>query len=255
MTKVAGLIPARYSSTRLPGKVLAPILGKPMIQRVYERALQSGVLDVVLVGTDDERVAEAVRAFGGRVVLTSPDHASGTDRLAEMVQQPDSGVADAEIVVNVQGDQPFMDPLMIEEVVRPMLEDPELPMATLKHQISKPEDLEDPAVVKVVVDHHGYALYFSRSRIPNPCKDVSHPVYEHVGLYVYRRDFLVRLSKLQPTLLEQVESLEQLRVLEHGYRIRVVETHAADHEFGGFSVDTREDLARADALLRERGLE
>jgi 3-deoxy-manno-octulosonate cytidylyltransferase (CMP-KDO synthetase) len=255
MTKVAGLIPARYSSTRLPGKVLAPILGKPMIQRVYERALQSGVLDVVLVGTDDERVAEAVRAFGGRVVLTSPDHASGTDRLAEMVQQPDSGAADAEIVVNVQGDQPFMDPLMIEEVVRPMLEDPELPMATLKHQISKPEDLEDPAVVKVVVDHQGYALYFSRSRIPNPCKDVSHPVYEHVGLYVYRRDFLVRLSKLQPTLLEQVESLEQLRVLEHGYRMRVVETHAADHEFGGFSVDTREDLARADALLRERGLE
>jgi 3-deoxy-manno-octulosonate cytidylyltransferase (CMP-KDO synthetase) len=255
MTKVAGLIPARYSSTRLPGKVLAPILGKSMIQRVYERALQSAILDVVLIGTDDERVVDAVRAFGGRVVLTSPDHVSGTDRLAEMVQQPDSGVADAEIIVNIQGDQPFMDPLMIEEAVRPMLEDPELPVATLKHQISKPEDLEDPAVVKVVVDHQGNALYFSRSRIPNPCKDVPHPVYEHVGLYVYRRDFLVRLSTLEPTLLEQVESLEQLRVLEHGYRMRVVETHAADHEFGGFSVDTREDLGRADAMLRERGLE
>jgi 3-deoxy-manno-octulosonate cytidylyltransferase (CMP-KDO synthetase) len=249
MTKVAGLIPARYSSTRLPGKVLAPILGKSMIQRVYERALQSAILDVVLIGTDDERVVDAVRAFGGRVVMTSPDHVSGTDRLAEMVQQPDSGVADAEIIVNIQGDQPFMDPLMIEEAVRPMLEDPELPVATLKHQISKPEDLEDPAVVKVVVDHQGNALYFSRSRIPNPCKDVPHPVYEHVGLYVYRRDFLVRLSTLEPTLLEQVESLEQLRVLEHGHKIRVVETQTDDHEFGGFSVDTREDLTRAESML------
>ncbi len=255
MTKVAGLIPARYFSSRLPGKVLAPILGKPMIQRVYERSLQAELLDVVVIGTDDERVAEAVRAFGGRVVMTSPDHASGTDRLAEMVRQPGSMVADAEIIVNIQGDQPFMDPLMIEEAVRPMLEDPELPMATLKHRLTKPEDLEDPAVVKVVVDHRDNALYFSRSRIPNPCKDVPHPVFEHVGLYVYRRDFLVRLSQLPPTLLEQVESLEQLRVLEHGYRIRVVETRNADHEFGGFSVDTPEDLARAEALLRERGLD
>lgn len=255
MTKVAGLIPARYSSTRLPGKVLAPILGKSMIQRVYERALKADLLDMVLIGTDDERVVDAVRAFGGRVVLTSPDHTSGTDRLAEMVQQPDSGAVDADIVVNIQGDQPFMDPRMIEEAVRPMLEDPELPMATLKHRVTKPEDLEDPAVVKVVVDHQDNALYFSRSRIPNPCKDVSHPVFEHVGLYVYRRDFLVRLSQLEPTLLEQVESLEQLRVLEHGYRIRVLETHTTDHEFGGFSVDTPEDLGRAEAMLRERGLE
>lgn len=255
MTKVAGLIPARYASSRLPGKVLAPILGKSMIQRVYERALLAEVLDVILVGTDDERVAEAVRAFGGRVVMTSPDHASGTDRAAEMVQQPGSGVADAEIVVNIQGDQPFMDPRMIEEAVGPMLEDPELPMATLKHRVAKPEDLEDPAVVKVVVDHQDNALYFSRSRIPNPCKDVAHPVFEHVGLYVYRRDFLVRLSQLPPTLLERVESLEQLRVLEHGYKVRVVETKNVDHEFGGFSVDTPEDLARAESLLRERGLD
>ncbi|MGD8896578.1 MAG: NTP transferase domain-containing protein, partial [Acidobacteriota bacterium] len=130
MTKVAGLIPARFSSNRLPGKVLLPILGKPMIQRVYERVLQAKVLDVILVGTDDERVAEAVRGFGGRVVLTSPEHPSGTDRLAEMVQQPDSGVADADIVVNIQADQPFMDPRMIEEATRPLLDDPDLPMAT-----------------------------------------------------------------------------------------------------------------------------
>lgn len=255
MPKVAGLIPARYSSTRLPGKVLAPILGKPMIQRVYERALQAGILDVVLIGADDDRVVEAVRAFGGNVVLTSPDHASGTDRLAEMVQQPDSAAADADIVVNIQGDQPFMDPRMIEEAVRPLLDDPELPMATLKHRVTKPEDLEDPAVVKVVTDHQDNALYFSRSRIPNPCKDVPHPVFEHVGLYVYRRDFLVEWGRLAPTLLERVESLEQLRVLEHGYKIRVLETDTVDHEFGGFSVDTPEDLARAEALLRERGLD
>ena len=255
MPKVAGLIPARYSSTRLPGKVLAPILGKPMIQRVYERALQAGILDVVLIGADDDRVVEAVRAFGGNVVLTSPDHASGTDRLAEMVQQPDSAAADADIVVNIQGDQPFMDPRMIEEAVQPLLDDPELPMATLKHRVTKPEDLEDPAVVKVVTDHQDNALYFSRSRIPNPCKDVPHPVFEHVGLYVYRRDFLVEWGRLAPTLLERVESLEQLRVLEHGYKIRVLETDTVDHEFGGFSVDTPEDLARAEALLRERGLD
>lgn len=254
MAKVAGLIPARYSSSRLPGKVLASIRGKTMIQRVYERALEAKLLDVVLIGADDERVADAVRAFGGRVVLTSPDHQSGTDRLAEMVQQPDSGAADADIIVNIQGDQPFMDPLMIEEAVRPLLDDPELPMATLKHRVTKAEDLEDPAVVKVVVDHNDNALYFSRSRIPNPCKDVAHPVFEHVGLYVYRREFLVRLSQLPPTLLEQVESLEQLRVLEHGYRIKVIETQTTDHEFGGFSVDTPDDLARAEALLRERGL-
>lgn len=255
MTRVAGLIPARYGSSRLPGKVLAPILGKPMIQRVYERALLARVLDVVLIGTDDERVAEAVRGFGGAVVMTSPDHQSGTDRAAEMVQQEGSVAADADIVVNLQGDQPFMDPRMVEEVVQPMLDDPELPMATLKHRVTKPEDLEDPAVVKVVVDHQQNALYFSRSRIPNPCKDVEHAVFEHVGLYVYRKDFLIRLSQLEPTLLERVESLEQLRVLEHGYRIRVLETEHADHEFGGFSVDTPEDLTRAESLLKERGLE
>jgi 3-deoxy-manno-octulosonate cytidylyltransferase (CMP-KDO synthetase) len=254
MTKVVGLIPARYVSSRLPGKVLAPILGRPMIQRVYEQVVRAKLLETVMVGTDDPRVADVVRGFGGRVVMTSPDHASGTDRLAEMVQRPDTGLADAEIVVNIQGDQPFMDPAMIEEVVRPVLEEPELPMATLKRRISRPEDLDDPAVVKVVVDREGYALYFSRSRIPSPTRDVPHPVFEHMGVYVYRRDFLVRLSRLPRTLLEQVESLEQLRVLEHGYRIRVVETRVTDPEFGAFSVDTPDDLARAESLLRERGL-
>ena len=149
--------------------------------------------------------------------------------------------------MNIQGDQPFIDPKMIEEGVAPMLAEPTLEMATLMHAIDRPEDLADPGVVKTAVDLKGNALYFSRSLIPYPQKDVPHGVYEHVGLYVYRRDFLLRLATLPPTPLEQVESLEQLRVLEHGYRIRVVETQCADNELSGFSVDTQADLERAEA--------
>lgn len=248
--KVVGMIPARYASTRLPGKALVPILGKTMIQRVCERTAQADVLDAVYVATDDERIVRAVEAFGGRAIMTSPDHASGTDRLAEAAE-----TLDADVVVNVQGDQPFIDPGMIEEATQPLLDDASLEMCTLMHPIHKPEDLQDTGVVKAVVDRAGYALYFSRSLIPYPQNDVPHSVYEHVGLYVYRRDFLIVLAGLEPTLLEQVESLEQLRVLEHGYRLRVVETRCEDNAFSGFSVDTAEDVARAEAMLRERGLD
>jgi len=247
---VVGIIPARYASTRLPGKALRLILGKPMIQRVCEQCLRAKVLDGVLVATDDERIARVVEGFGCRAVMTSPDHPSGTDRLAEAVRH-----IDADIVVNIQGDQPFIDPAMIDEAVRPLLDDPSVDIATLKHAISKPQDLQDPGVVKVVVDRAGFALYFSRSLIPYPRETVPHSVYEHVGLYVYRRGTLVELARLEPTILEQVESLEQLRWLEHGLRICVVETHCGDHEFSGFSVDTAEDLARAEAMLRERGVD
>jgi 3-deoxy-manno-octulosonate cytidylyltransferase (CMP-KDO synthetase) len=246
---VIGIIPARYGSTRLPGKALRLILGKPMVQRVYERALEARTVSSVCVATDDERIARVVEGFGGRALMTSPDHPSGTDRLAEAARG-----MDAEIIVNVQGDQPFLDPLMIEEAVQPLLDDPGLPMATLMHAVARPEDLEDPAVVKVVVGRAGDALYFSRSLIPYPRQATPHPVYEHVGLYVYRRDFLQQLAQLPPTPLEKVESLEQLRVLEHGFRLRVVETRCRDHAFSGFSVDTDQDLARAEAMLRERGL-
>jgi len=248
--KVTGIIPARYASTRLPGKPLKLILGKPMIQRVYERCAQAEVLDLVCVATDDKRIADVVTGFGGRAVMTSPDHPSGTDRLAEAVQS----IA-ADIVVNIQGDQPFLDPVMIPEAVKPLIRDASLGMCTLMHPISAPEDLKDPAVVKVVADAAGFALYFSRSRIPYPREHHAHPVYEHVGLYVYRRAFLLKVSRLAPTPLEQTESLEQLRVLEHGYRIRVVETHCSDNAFSGFSVDTPEDLQRAEAMLRRRGLD
>jgi 3-deoxy-manno-octulosonate cytidylyltransferase (CMP-KDO synthetase) len=247
---VVGIIPARYASTRLPGKALRPILGKPMIQRVVERSLQSDKLDQVIVATDDRRIAEAVEAFGEVAVMTSPDHPSGTDRLAEAVR----GIA-ADIVVNIQGDQPFIDPAMITEAVLPLVEDPSIEIATLMHAISRPDDLQDLGVVKVVTDRAGWAMYFSRSLIPYPRQPVPHSVYEHVGLYVYRRDALLAIAQLEPTTLEQVESLEQLRWMEHGYRIRMVETHCKDHEFSGFSVDTAEDLARAEAMLRERGLE
>ncbi|MBN1343755.1 MAG: 3-deoxy-manno-octulosonate cytidylyltransferase [Phycisphaerae bacterium] len=247
---VVGIIPARYASTRLPGKALAPILGKSMIRRVYERSSRAAVLDAVYVATDDERIVREVEGFGGRAIMTREDHASGTDRLAEAVQS-----IECDIVVNIQGDQPFIDPVMIDEATQPLLDDRTLPMCTLMHPIHKPEDLKDTGVVKTVVDRNGDALYFSRSLIPYPEKDVAHTIYEHVGLYVYRREFLIKLARLEPTILEQVESLEQLRVLEHGYRLRVVATQCEDNEFSGFSIDTAEDLARAEAMLRDRGLE
>ena len=248
--KVAGIIPSRYGSTRLPGKALKPICGKPMIQRVYERAKLAQHLTSVTVATDDERIARVVDAFGGKFVMTSPDHPSGTDRLAEAVL----GI-DADIIVNVQGDQPFLDPLMIDEAVQPLLDEPDLQMSTLMHPIAREEDLSDPAVVKVVTNRNGDALYFSRSLIPYPRYNIEHKVYEHVGLYVYRKELLLKLALLPPTLLERIESLEQLRVLEHGYAIRVIETKVRDNAFSGFSVDTEDDLVRAEAMLRERGLD
>lgn len=248
-SKIIGIIPARYASTRLPGKALAPILGKPMVLHVLERGRGASVLDEVWVATDDQRIRAAVEEGGGRAIMTSAQHPSGTDRLAEAAH-----TLSADIIVNIQGDQPFLDPQMIDEAVRPLLDEPALPMATLMHPLSRDEDLANPNVVKVVVDRQGNALYFSRSLIPYPRQQVAHVVYEHVGLYVYRRDFLLTLAKLPPTTLEQVESLEQLRVLEHGYRLRVVETKTADHAFSGFSVDTPEDLQRAEQMLRDRQL-
>jgi 3-deoxy-manno-octulosonate cytidylyltransferase (CMP-KDO synthetase) len=220
-----------------------------MIQRVYERASYAKVLSELYVATDDERIADAIRACGGRAILTSANHPSGTDRLAEAIQ-----TLDADLVVNIQGDQPFIDPLMIDEVVGPLIEDDTLPMSTLMHRIEREGDLRDPSVVKVVTDLEGNALYFSRSLLPYPREKVPCDFHEHVGLYAYRRDFLLKMASLPPTPLERVESLEQLRALEHGYRIRVVVTQCRDNEFSGFSVDTPEDLKRAEEMLSTRGL-
>lgn len=247
--RVVGIIPARYGSSRLPGKPLAAIAGVPMIERVYRCCTRCELLESVCVATDDPRIADAVHAFGGEAVMTAPDHPSGTDRVAEAAAKLDAG-----IIVNIQGDQPFIDPAMIDEAVRPMLADPTLEIATVMFRITRDEDLADPGVVKVVADLQGNALYFSRSLIPYPREAVEHGVYEHVGTYVYRRDILSKITALPPTVLERVEALEQLRWLQHGIRIRVVESTIQDQEFSGFSVDTREDVVRAEAMLRERGL-
>jgi 3-deoxy-manno-octulosonate cytidylyltransferase (CMP-KDO synthetase) len=242
--KVLGVIPARYASTRLPGKPLVDILGRPMIQLVYENAARARSLERLIVATDDERILAAVEAFGGQARLTSLEHNTGTDRVAEVA----AGL-EAEVVVNIQGDEPFVEPGMIDEIVQPLLDDPELPMCTSMHEVSDPADFPNPNVVKVVVDLSGQALYFSRSLIPYPRKREGHRVFEHIGLYAYRREFLLKYARLPQTPLEKLESLEQLRALEHGYRIRVVETRQS---YIPLSVDTPEDLERARALARER---
>lgn len=249
MPKVVGIIPSRYASTRLPGKALEDILGKPMIQRVHEACKQSDILDALYVATDDKRIADVVKRIGGSVIMTSPNHASGTDRLAEAIK-----LIEADIVVNIQGDYPYLNPIMIREGVEPLLADPSLPMATMMRGISSPTDLHNPDVVKVIINLKSDAMYFSRSLIPFPRGYKAHTVYEHIGMFFYRRDFLESFSKLPPTPLEQVEKLEQLRVLEHGYRIRVVLTECKDSLLSGFSVDTADDLDRLEDMLSKRGI-
>lgn len=241
--KIIGMIPARYASTRFRGKVIADIANKPMIQRVYEQANKSTMLDQLIVAVDDDRVYKTVKGFGGKVVMTSTGHESGTDRIAEAIEN-----IDADIVVNIQGDQPLFDARMIEEAVQPMLEDPNIQMSTLKTKIGK-EDYNDPAVVKVVVDENDYALYFSRSLIPYSRDKIKMDVYEHVGLYVYRKDFLLKMSKLPRTYLEKIEMLEQLRVLENGYKIKVIETKC--ESVSGISVDTPEDLIKVENIIKK----
>jgi 3-deoxy-manno-octulosonate cytidylyltransferase (CMP-KDO synthetase) len=244
--RAAAIIPARLAATRLPNKPLAEIAGKPMIQHVYERASAARGFAEVLVATPDREILEAVAAFGGRAVLTSVEHRTGTDRVAEAAAYlPDS----VTVVVNVQGDEPLLDPATIEAVAAPLLADDSLMMVSLMCPL--PEGREsDPNAVKVVTDSNGFALYFSRSPLPyrrNP--DAPYTSRLHVGLYAYRRDFLPTVTRLQPTPLELAESLEQLRVLESGYRIRMVETDRAPE-----SVDTPEDLERVRALIRHGGV-
>jgi len=240
--KVIGIIPARYGSTRLEGKPLKDICGKPMIQMVVEAAQRAELLDQVYVATDDRRILSAVEQFGGQARLTSPEHNTGTDRVAEVA----AGL-EADIVVNVQGDEPLFNPAMIDEVVRPFLNEPDLPMSTLCVPILEEDKLNSPHVVKVVFDQNGYALYFSRSLIPYPRKKMDFPVYEHLGLYAYRKDFLMRYVQIPQTPLEKIESLEQLRVLESGYRLKVT---ASAYPYEGLSVDTLEDLEKVRQIVR-----
>ena len=238
--KILGVIPARFGSTRFPGKVLALISSKTVLQHVYERASQSRYLSKVIVATDDERVYEAARRFGAPVRMTRADHLSGTDRVAEVVS-----AEDASVVVNIQGDEPLIDPAAIDAAILPVVHDAQVAMATLKKRIEDPREIADPNVVKVVSDHRGNALYFSRSPIPY-VREAGAPVaeaFKHIGLYVYRREFLLGYPDLPVGPLEQAERLEQLRALENGFKIRVIET-----EYESLGVDTPADWQRVAAL-------
>ena len=240
--KVLCVIPARYASTRLPGKPLSIIAGKPMIQHVYERACQAQLPNEVVVATDNELVEKAVLDFGGKAVMTSPDHPSGTDRLAEVALM----YPDVDVIVNVQGDEPMIPPEVIDRLAESFNGDVDLNMATMKVVMDE-EDYENPAAVKVVTDQQGYALYFSRSLMPYPRnKPEGFKVFKHVGIYAYRRNFLLKYAALAPTPLEKAESLEQLRALENGYKIKVLES-----DFQGIGVDTPEDLAAVNALFEK----
>jgi 3-deoxy-manno-octulosonate cytidylyltransferase (CMP-KDO synthetase) len=241
--RIVGIIPARYASSRFPGKALAELCGKPLVQHVVERAGRARLLDEVLVATDDARIRAAVEVFGGRAVMTSPDHPSGTDRIAEVVR----GLA-CDLVVNIQGDEPLLDPDMVDRAVEPLVADPTLPMGTLARPMSL-EEAADPSKVKVVLDRKGCALYFSRAQIPflrdGAVPGDATPFLLHVGLYVYRREALLRFADLPPSPLEERERLEQLRALEHGMRIRVVVT-----QHGSFGVDTPADLERVRRMMQ-----
>jgi 3-deoxy-manno-octulosonate cytidylyltransferase (CMP-KDO synthetase) len=239
LTAVA-IIPARYHSTRLPGKALADIGGRPMIEHVYRRASAARSVGSVIVATDDERIAAAVRAFGGRAQLTSRSHQSGTDRLAEVAAD-----LTCDLVVNVQGDEPLLEPSMIDEAVGAFYGEPQLMMSTLRRRIDDPAERHNPNVTKVVVDRDGYALYFSRAPIPYVREGAPvAPAWRHVGLYVYRRECLLLLARLAPTDVERAEALEQIRALEHGIRIKAVET-----AYDSVGVDTPADLERVRRLV------
>ncbi len=236
--KVYGIIPARYGSTRLRAKVLADIAGKPLIQHVYDRARRSASLDRLVVATDDDRIYHCVQSFGGEALKTSPAHPSGTDRVAEAARILKAGEED--LIVNIQADQPLFESGMIDEIVDPFRTSPELEMGALVYPIRDAEELTNPSVVKVVVDRQGLALYFSRSPIPFGHSPTLTPrYYKHIGPYAYRMGFLLLFTTLPQGMLERIESLEQLRALENGHRIRIVET-----KFDSQEVDTPDDLEK-----------
>jgi len=253
-----GIIPARYGSTRLPAKALATLGGIPLIQHVYQQARKAAQLADVVVATDDERIVRVVEGFGGRAIMTDAHHRSGTDRVAEVARQRDE-----QVILNIQGDEPLIHPDQIDQVAACLLAHRAVPMATVMTKLTRADDAANPNVVKVVVDQDGYALYFSRAPIPfvrpeargqrpeargnalPPVSSLGSRVwFKHIGLYGYQREFLLRFPSLASTPLEQAEQLEQLRALEHGYKIRVLETA---HDTVG--VDTPEDLARVEQLL------
>jgi 3-deoxy-manno-octulosonate cytidylyltransferase (CMP-KDO synthetase) len=241
---VIGVIPARYQSTRLEGKILADICGKPMLQHVWERAKQALLLEDLIIACDEQRVAQVAQDFGAKVVLTAKGHASGTDRIIEVVNP-----LDVKIVINIQADEPLIHPIMVDNVAQALLDDSKVSMATLMKRIENPQEINDPHVVKVVVDKNNFALYFSRSAIPYHAENSeveSVDYYKHIGLYGYTKDFLFTYKNLPVADLEKIEKLEQLRVLKEGFRIKVIET-----KYDTVGVDTPEDLEKARQLLEK----
>ena len=242
--KFLGVIPSRYASTRLEGKPLKDICGHTMIEWVYKRTKLSN-LDEVVVATDDERIYKEVERFGGKAILTSKEHENGTSRIAEVCTKYE----DYDVIVNVQGDEPLIEPEMINSIINSFKEDDTISMSTLKYKIDTMEEIENPNYVKVITDKKGYALYFSRSVIPYPRKLDIQNYYKHVGIYGYKRDFVVEYAKMEPIPLELSESLEQLRALENGYRIKVIET-----PYKIIGVDTQEELEKVREYIKENGL-
>ena len=246
--KTIGIIPARWGATRFEGKILANLLGKPVIQHVWENARKAKTLDELIVACDDERIIKAVESFGGKAIYTSPNQPSGTDRLAEVVNP-----LDVDIAVNIQGDEPLVKSIMIDNLVLALKDEKMAQMATMIKKIDDESELTNSNVVKVVIDKNGYALYFSRYSIPynrtGESDETKRPTYyKHIGLYAFTKDFLFTFRNLPKSSLENAEKLEQLRVLEYGYKIKTVET-----KFDTVGIDRPEDLKRAeDALLKER---
>jgi len=243
--RILGVIPARYASSRFPGKALVSIAGKTMLEHVWERAMMSRYLTGLVIATDDERIRAAAASFRARVVMTRADHLSGTDRVAEA-----ASASDAHLVVNIQGDEPLIDPAAIDAAILGLIESEDAPMGTICTRIDRPSDIADPNVVKVVVDRGGHAIYFSRAPIPFQREAGERPHYfKHIGLYAYRRDFLLEYSALPVGPLERAERLEQLRALENGYKIRVVET-----AYDSLGVDTPEDWQRVSELFEKTSI-
>lgn len=237
---IVGIIPARFASTRLMGKPLADIGGKPMIQHTWQSAKKSRLLDKVVIAVDDEKLFKIAKNFGAEVYMTPQNIASGSDRIAIVAEQ----IEEAEIIVNIQGDEPFIKGKMIDEAIEPLLFDRKVNVVTLARRISSVEEMKSPSVVKVVFDYNNFALYFSRSPIPyvrdartNLQRIETGEIYKHIGLYVYKKESLLKFTSLKPTDLELIEKLEQLRFLEHGFKMKIVVT-----EFDSLSVDTPRDL-------------
>jgi len=240
---IIAFIPSRYESTRFPGKPLAPIAGKPMIQHVFQNALSCNDISDVYVATDDERIFKCVHDFGGKAIMTDKNHHSGTDRIAEATRKMNLN-RDC-LIVNIQGDQPIFQPSSITQMITPMMEDENIPMGTLKHKITDEKEINNPNYVKVVTDREGFALFFSRSPIPFFRDDISQKIhYKHLGFYAYRYDFLQKFANYPVGQLESAEKLEQLRALENGFRIKVVET-----TFDSIEVDTPDDIKKVEGMM------